>query len=74
MIVFKQIIKSEILKFSNSERVMLATIIFVFNNGINYNEIKDYRKIINKNKLLRSIEIRVCIRMVYEIGKLAKFN
>ncbi len=74
LFVFKQIIKSEILKFSHSDRVMLATIIFVFHNGINYNEIKDYRKIINKNKLLSSIELGLFLRIVYEIGQLSNFN
>ena len=74
LFVFKQIIKSEILKFSHSDRVMLATIIFVFHNGINYNEIKDYRKIINKNKLLSSIEFGLFLRIVYEIGQLSNFN
>jgi exopolyphosphatase/guanosine-5'-triphosphate,3'-diphosphate pyrophosphatase len=74
LFIFKQIIKSEILKFSHSDRVMLATIIFVFHNGINYNEIKDYRKIINKNKLLSSIELGLFLRIVYEIGQLSNFN
>ena len=74
LFVFKQIIKSEILKFSHSDRVMLATIIFVFHNGINYNEIKDYRKIINKNKLLSSMELGLFLRIVYEIGQLSNFN
>ena len=74
LFVFKQIIKSEILKFSHSDRVMLATIIFAFHNGINYNEIKDYRKIINKNKLLSSIELGLFLRIVYEIGQLSNFN
>ena len=74
LFVFKQILKSEILKFSHSDRVMLATIIFVFHNGINYNEIKDYRKIINKNKLLSSIELGLFLRIVYEIGQLSNFN
>jgi hypothetical protein len=74
LFVFKQILKSEILKFSHSDRVTLATVIYVFHNGIDLNEIKDYRKVINKNKLLSSIELGLFLRIVYEIGKLSNFN
>ena len=74
LFVFQQILKSEILKFSHSDRVTLATVIYVFHNGINLNEIKDYRKVINKNKLLSSIELGLFLRIVYEIGKLSNFN
>ena len=63
LFVFKQILKSEILKFSHSDRVTLATVIYVFHNGIDLNEIKDYRKVINKNKLLSSIELGLFLRI-----------
>ena len=70
----KQIIKSSILKFRHDDRVSLATIIVVFHNGIKDNEIKEYRKMINKKKVVSSIELGLVLRIVYEIGQLSNFN
>ena len=71
---FNQILKMELLKFSHSDRIKLATAIYFFHDNYKRDGIKKYKHLINKNSFYSMIALGIFNKISIDIGFLTNFN